>query len=110
MGSRTQLPGSAQGTRGRERAHAGTQMHADLKGARGANAHKGTRTTNTGKGVQGASRHNPTGGNCRTRRSTRHTRMSMKPSYTHRDTQGHTDTCKIQTHTTSKGQEECPQN
>lgn len=56
-GVRTQLPGPARGTRGRERAHAGTQTHVDLKGARGAHAHKGTRTTNTGKGAQGVSRH-----------------------------------------------------
>lgn len=69
-GVRTQLPGPARGTRGRERAHAGTQTHVDLKGARGAHAHKGTRTRNTGKGVQGVSRHIPTGGDVGTRRDT----------------------------------------
>lgn len=65
-GARTQLLGPAPGTRGRERAHAGTRTHADLKSAGGAYAHKGTRTTNTGKGMQGSVSHAPTGGLGRT--------------------------------------------
>lgn len=68
-------------------------MHADLKGARGADAHKGTRTTNTGKGVQGTSRHKPTGGNGRTQGHPPH--LVHKTHYTCRDTWGHTETCRI---------------
>ncbi|XP_043768524.1 translation initiation factor IF-2-like [Cervus elaphus] len=58
--SRTQLPGSAQGTRG----HGGASGHTlEPRCTQTSKAHKGTRTTNTGKGVQGTSRHKPAGGN-----------------------------------------------
>ena len=76
-------------------------MHADLKGARGADAHKGTRTTNTGKGVRGTSIHKPSGGNGRTQGHPPHN-LVHKAHYTRRGTWGHTDTCKIQTGTTSR--------